>query len=151
MWGSLLLKAWLKQVKIPCRRAYLHVSNGASPWGHYIGKGKAGQVGRFGVLGAASGSGGDGQVGLGPGDVVDPHPGGRLGVYALKISLFPLVEGVAEKFMPMYEASHGQCGYVSIQGDPFDETEESIVKYAKYRETLLIHIRVGVWACTRLK
>lgn len=43
-----------------------------------------------------------------------------------------LVEGVAEKFMPMYEASHGQCGYVSIQGDPFDETEESIVKYAKY-------------------
>lgn len=43
-----------------------------------------------------------------------------------------LVEGVAEKFMPMYEASHGQCGYVSIQGDPFDETEESIIKYAKY-------------------
>lgn len=43
-----------------------------------------------------------------------------------------LVEGVAEKFMPMYEASHGQCGYVSIQGDPFDETEESIFKYAKY-------------------
>ena len=43
-----------------------------------------------------------------------------------------LVEGIAQKFMPMYEASHGQCGYVSIQGDPFDETEESIVKYAKY-------------------
>ena len=43
-----------------------------------------------------------------------------------------LVEGIAQKFMPMYEASQGQCGYVSIQGDPFDETEESIVKYAKY-------------------
>lgn len=43
-----------------------------------------------------------------------------------------LVEGVAEKFMPMYEASHGQCGYVSIQGDPFDETEESIIRYAQY-------------------
>ena len=43
-----------------------------------------------------------------------------------------LVEGIAQKFMPMYEASHGQCGYVSIQGDPFDETEESIVKYAKF-------------------
>lgn len=43
-----------------------------------------------------------------------------------------LVEGIAQKFMPMYEASHGQCGYVSIQGDPFDETEESIVRYAKF-------------------
>ena len=34
--------------------------------------------------------------------------------------------------MPMYEASQGQCGYVSIQGDPFDETEESIAKYARF-------------------
>lgn len=43
-----------------------------------------------------------------------------------------LVEGIAQKFMPMYEASQGQCGYVSIQGDPFDETEESIAKYARF-------------------
>lgn len=43
-----------------------------------------------------------------------------------------LVEGIAQKFMPMYEASQGQCGYVSIQGDPFDETEASIIKYAKF-------------------
>ena len=43
-----------------------------------------------------------------------------------------LVERVAEKFMPLYEASHGTKGYVSIQGNPFDESEESIVRYARY-------------------
>lgn len=41
-------------------------------------------------------------------------------------------KAIAQKFMPMYEASQGQCSYASIQGDLFDETEESIIKYAKY-------------------
>ena len=30
-----------------------------------------------------------------------------------------MVAPIAEKFMPIYEKSHGQHGYVSIQGDPF--------------------------------
>lgn len=43
-----------------------------------------------------------------------------------------LVAGVAEYFMPMYEASHGVNGWVSIQGDPFDETTDAIEKYAHF-------------------
>lgn len=43
-----------------------------------------------------------------------------------------LVAGIAEIFMPMYEASNGKNGYVSIQGDPFREDTESIIKYAKF-------------------
>lgn len=43
-----------------------------------------------------------------------------------------LIKGVAEIFMPMYEASGHKDGYVSIQGDPFDETADSIRKYARY-------------------
>ncbi len=43
-----------------------------------------------------------------------------------------LVEGVAEVFMEVYEKSGGTDGYVSIQGDPFNETEDVIYKYAKY-------------------
>ena len=43
-----------------------------------------------------------------------------------------LVAVAAEEFMPMYEASKGQMGYVSIQGDPFDESFETIMKLAHY-------------------
>lgn len=43
-----------------------------------------------------------------------------------------LVEGIAEIFMEIYERSHGENGYVSIQGDPFDESVETIVKCARY-------------------
>ena len=43
-----------------------------------------------------------------------------------------LVERVAQRFMPLYEASHGKYGYVSIQGDPFDESEESILRCARF-------------------
>ena len=43
-----------------------------------------------------------------------------------------LVERVAERFMPLYEASNGKYGYVSIQGDPFDESEESIIDCARF-------------------
>ena len=35
-----------------------------------------------------------------------------------------------EYFLPMYEASNGQYGYVSIQGDPFREDVDNIVRYA---------------------
>ena len=43
-----------------------------------------------------------------------------------------LIGGVAKVFYPMFEASQCKNGYVSIQGDPFDETEESIVKYGRF-------------------
>jgi len=42
-----------------------------------------------------------------------------------------LIAGVAEKFLPMYEASEGKCGHVSIQGDPFHEDTETIIRHAR--------------------
>ncbi len=48
-----------------------------------------------------------------------------------------LIYGVAEIFMELYEKSNGVDGYVSIQGDPFNETTEAIYKYAHYNTELL--------------
>lgn len=42
-----------------------------------------------------------------------------------------MVKPVAEKFMPLYEQSRGEHGFVSIQGDPFaDDDPEDIVRQA---------------------
>ncbi len=41
-----------------------------------------------------------------------------------------LVNEVAKTFMPLYEATNGKQGYVSIQGDPFKEDADSIIKFA---------------------
>lgn len=41
-----------------------------------------------------------------------------------------LVVELSEVFRPIYEESGHRQGYVSIQGDPFCETEENIVSYA---------------------
>lgn len=38
-----------------------------------------------------------------------------------------LVKPIADKFMPLFESSHGQHGYVSIQGDPINEDNPEIV------------------------
>ena len=43
-----------------------------------------------------------------------------------------LVGEVAKSFYPLYEASNGELGYVSIQGDPFDESYENIMEKARY-------------------
>ena len=43
-----------------------------------------------------------------------------------------LVARIAEIFRPMYEAGNGQSGFVSIQGNPFMEDAESIIRYAEY-------------------
>lgn len=43
-----------------------------------------------------------------------------------------LVEGIAEIFMSVYEASNGEDGFVSIQGDPFNESGDNIIKCALY-------------------
>lgn len=43
-----------------------------------------------------------------------------------------LISEIAEIFMPMYEESKGQIGFVSIQGDPFHEDTETIIRHARY-------------------
>lgn len=42
-----------------------------------------------------------------------------------------LIAGVAQRFMPMYEKSGGKCGFVSIQGDPFHEDTDTIIRHAR--------------------
>lgn len=41
------------------------------------------------------------------------------------------VTELADIFRPIYEESRGTQGYVSIQGDPFDESEENMLRYAR--------------------
>ena len=41
-----------------------------------------------------------------------------------------MVAELSETFYPIYKKSHGTQGYVSIQGDPFDESEENVMLYA---------------------
>ena len=43
-----------------------------------------------------------------------------------------LVEEIARIFLPMYESSNGQYGFVSIQGNPFSEDKESIIAAALF-------------------
>lgn len=43
-----------------------------------------------------------------------------------------LVGKVAKEFLPLYEQSGGKLGYVSIQGDPFDESYENIMEKARF-------------------
>lgn len=46
-----------------------------------------------------------------------------------------LVERIADAFLPLYEQSGGRLGYVSIQGDPFREDAETIVRLARFNRT----------------
>ncbi len=50
---------------------------------------------------------------------------------ALVILQRDLVANIARKFLPLYEASHGRLGYVSIQGDPLHEDTDTIVRHAR--------------------
>ena len=43
-----------------------------------------------------------------------------------------LIAEIAEIFMPVYEESGGRDGYVSIQGDPFREDTETLVRNAQF-------------------
>jgi transaldolase len=38
-----------------------------------------------------------------------------------------MVKPIADKFMPLFESSEGQYGYVSIQGDPINEDDPQVV------------------------
>jgi transaldolase len=42
-----------------------------------------------------------------------------------------LVKEIADCFMSVYEKSDGENGFVSIQGDPFNETSDKIVSYGE--------------------
>lgn len=55
-----------------------------------------------------------------------------------------LITGVAEIFMDIYEKSHGVDGYVSIQGDPFNETAIAIEGYAIFNTALLPNMTAKV-------
>lgn len=46
-----------------------------------------------------------------------------------------LVSAIAKKFLPLFESSCGKEGYVSIQGDPFDESHETIMRLARMNRT----------------
>lgn len=43
-----------------------------------------------------------------------------------------LVSGIAKLFMPMFERSKGELGYVSVQGNPFKENVDDIVRCAEF-------------------
>ena len=44
-----------------------------------------------------------------------------------------IVRPIAEKFLPMFERSHGEHGFVSIQGDPIHDEDGQVI----YEESLL--------------
>ncbi len=43
-----------------------------------------------------------------------------------------LVKKISEHFLPLYEESQGEYGYVSVQGNPFRETTDEIVENALF-------------------
>ena len=55
-----------------------------------------------------------------------------------------LIRGVAEIFMELYEKSSGRDGYVSIQGDPFNETGAAIEEYAHFNTSPLPNMTAKV-------
>jgi transaldolase len=55
-----------------------------------------------------------------------------------------LVAGVAKLFLPMYEATKGQTGYVSIQGSPIHEDTETIIRHARKNAALQANIMAKI-------
>jgi len=51
-----------------------------------------------------------------------------------------LVSNIAELFKPVFDSSNGSSGYVSIQGDPFDESAENIISYGMENATVAPNI-----------
>jgi transaldolase len=45
---------------------------------------------------------------------------------------YTLVKEIAEQFLPLYRASRGRLGFVTIQADPFHEQEDTIVEWARF-------------------
>ncbi len=63
---------------------------------------------------------------------------------ALEILQRELVGNIAYLFRPMYEASGGEIGYVSIQGDPFDESRETILRLARENRKMGPNIMIKI-------
>ncbi|MDO8686010.1 MAG: transaldolase family protein [Clostridiales bacterium] len=55
-----------------------------------------------------------------------------------------LIGNIAEVFLPMYIESNGKQGYVSIQGDPFKEDLDSILRYARFNREAGINIMAKI-------
>jgi transaldolase len=55
-----------------------------------------------------------------------------------------LVMKVGEYFLPLYEHSGGRHGYVSIQGDPFKEDTETILKCARFNREAGVNIMAKI-------
>lgn len=57
-----------------------------------------------------------------------------------------LVGMIAKEFLPLYEATNGELGYVTIQGDPFQENTEAIIRQANiaraYGPNIMVKIPV---------
>jgi len=54
------------------------------------------------------------------------------------------VGAIARKFLPLWKASKGRYGYVSIQGNPFKEDVENILKNARYNREAGLNIMAKV-------
>ncbi|MHB0896725.1 MAG: transaldolase family protein [Spirochaetales bacterium] len=63
---------------------------------------------------------------------------------ALEILQRELVGNIAALFRPMYEASGGELGYVSIQGDPFDESRDTILRLARENRKMGPNIMIKI-------
>ena len=55
-----------------------------------------------------------------------------------------LVRRICQAFLPVYEQSGGREGWVSIQGNPFRETFETITAYGRYCRTLAPNIIIKI-------
>ena len=55
-----------------------------------------------------------------------------------------LISNIAGIFLPMYNESNGKLGYVSIQGDPFKEDLNSILRYARFNREAGINIMAKI-------
>jgi transaldolase len=54
---------------------------------------------------------------------------------AVEILQYELVREICQCFLPIYEASGGKQGWVSIQGNPFKEDVKSMIEFARYHRT----------------
>lgn len=55
-----------------------------------------------------------------------------------------LVQRICREFLPVYEQTGGKAGWVSIQGDPFREDPETIMRYGRYCRTLAPNVIVKI-------
>ena len=55
-----------------------------------------------------------------------------------------LVQRICREFLPMFEETGGRAGWVSIQGDPFHEDAQTIVRYGRYCRSLSPNVIVKI-------